>query len=104
MLKNALDWISRPHLKNETSLSAYSNKVITISSASPGGLGGLRGLVPLRMMLSNIGVIVTPSQVAISSAMKAFDDNGNLKDENQKKRLSSVVEELVSTARKISSD
>jgi NAD(P)H-dependent FMN reductase len=49
-------------------------------AASPGGLGGLRGLVHLRAILQNIGVIVLPSQRAVSNAADAFDEAGQLKD------------------------
>ena len=54
LLKNALDWISRPHTENEPPLWAYGGKVAALGSVAPGALGGLRGLVPLRMMLANI--------------------------------------------------
>ena len=57
LLKNALDWISRPHMQDERHLAAYVGKVVAIGSVAPGALGGLRGLVPLRMMLGNIAVL-----------------------------------------------
>jgi NAD(P)H-dependent FMN reductase len=58
LLKNPLDWISRLHTENEPSLLAYRGKVVALGSVPSGALGGLRGLVPLRMMLGNIGVTV----------------------------------------------
>jgi chromate reductase len=42
LLKNALDWISRPHTKNEPGLWAFNGKVAAIGSVAPGALGGLR--------------------------------------------------------------
>ena len=39
MLKNTLDWISRPHTKDEPSLVAYRGKVVALGAASPGVLG-----------------------------------------------------------------
>lgn len=95
LLKNTLDWISRPHQENEAPLSAYRNKVAAIAAASPGGLGGIRGLVPLRMMLGNISVLVLPEQLAISNATQAFDENGNLTHEGFKKNLSAIVAKLI---------
>jgi len=50
---------------------------------SPGNLGGLRGLVHVRSILGNIGVLVLPRMEAIGNAYQAFDENGNLKDEAQ---------------------
>lgn len=97
LLKNALDWISRPHTENEPSLWAYSGKVAALGSISPGALGGLRGLVPLRMMLGNIGVTVVPNQVAISNGFSAFDETGTLKDERQSQMLKAAIDQLILT-------
>ncbi len=101
LLKNALDWISRVHEENETPLIAYTGKVAALSATSPGGLGGLRGLVALRMMLGNIGVTVIPNQVAIGSGFAAFDDKGNLKDERQTAMLGATVDAFITTAERL---
>lgn len=102
LLKNSLDWISRPHEENEAPLIAFRGKVAALGAVSPGGLGGLRGLVPLRMMLGNIGVTVVPSQVAVSSGFQAFDEDGQLSDDNQARMLKATVDEFVKTARGLS--
>ena len=101
LLKNTLDWISRTHEEDEPMLSAYNGKVAAIAAASPGGLGGLRGLVPLRMMLENINVLVLPNQLAVGGAFKAFDDNGKLTDNGQVKTLTRIVERLIATTNKL---
>ncbi len=98
LLKNTLDWISRPHEKDEPPLPAFKGKVAAIGSISPGGLGGLRGLIPLRMMLGNISVTTVPNQAAIPFGFKAFDENGDLKDEGQTQMLKSSIEQFVRTA------
>lgn len=77
-LKNAIDWVSRVSSPGEPALSAFKGKVAGLMSASPGALGGLRGLVHLRSILGNIQVLVIPDQVAISMADKAFDGQGSL--------------------------
>ena len=79
LLKNTIDWVSRP-ADSEPMLAVYRDKVAAVMSASPGGLGGLRGLVHLRSILSNMGVLVIPDQVAVTQAHSAFDDHGNLLD------------------------
>jgi NAD(P)H-dependent FMN reductase len=81
-LKNAMDWVSRP-APGEPSLVAFRGKVATLMSASPGALGGLRGLVHLRSILGNIGVIVLPNQIAIAKAHEAFTPEGSLTDPKQ---------------------
>lgn len=85
-LKNAIDWCSRPET-GERSLECFTGKVAGLLAASPGGFGGLRGLVTVRSILGNIGVVVLPEQVAVAAADKAFDQSGNLTDAKQ---LSSV--------------
>src|SRR5438132_865891 len=79
VLKNTIDWVSRP-VPNEPPLVAYRGKVATLMSASPGALGGLRGLVTVRSILSSIGVIVLPDQIALPKANDAFNADGSLKD------------------------
>ena len=100
LLKNTLDWISRKSSEDEPMLLAFKGKVGALGAASPGGFGGLRGLVPLRMLLGNIGVHVIPSQLAISKAMSVFDDGGSISDEGVQKLLDGVVREFVETAQK----
>ncbi len=93
-LKNMIDWVSRAETKEEPSLACFDKKVAVIMSASPGGLGGLRALVPLRAMLGNIGVLVLPGQIAISKAHEAFDANGALKDAKQDASVRKLAGEL----------
>lgn len=83
VLKNFIDWTSRP-LEGEKPLACFRGKVCSLMSASPGALGGLRGLEPVRSILMNIGVMVLPDQVAVSKAHEAFDGDGNLHDPKQK--------------------
>ena len=82
-LKNAIDWVSRAESDDEPSLSAYVGKSAILCAASPGALGGLRGLVHVRAILGNIGVTVLPDQVAVSKAYEAFAADGSLGNEKQ---------------------
>src|SRR5258708_7225964 len=82
VLKNAIDWVSRP-APDEPSLLAFRSKVATLMSASPGALGGLRALVHVRSILGNIGVIVLPDQIAVAKAHEAFKPDGSLVDPKQ---------------------
>jgi NAD(P)H-dependent FMN reductase len=85
-LKNAIDWASRP-LPGEGPLACFKGRVAGIMAASPGALGGLRGLVTVRSILENIGVIVVPDQVAVSQANNAFKDDGSLQDEKKQESV-----------------
>ncbi|MGI0008244.1 MAG: NADPH-dependent FMN reductase, partial [Nitrosopumilaceae archaeon] len=67
VLKNTIDWTSRQS-QGEIPLACFKNKVAGLMSASPGGLGGLRGLVHVRAILENIGVLVIPEQIAVAKA------------------------------------
>lgn len=82
-LKNAIDWVSRTETDDEPPLVGFRGKGAVIMSASPGALGGIRGLVHLRAILGNIGVTVLPDQLAVAKAHEAFDAAGLLKDERQ---------------------
>jgi chromate reductase len=101
VLKNALDWVSRSSGKEEKSLSAYTDKVAAIMSASPGTLGGLRGLVHVRSILGNIKVLVIPDQIAVSKADQAFNADGSMKDAKLEAAVHSVAIKLVQTLGKL---
>jgi len=89
VLKNTIDWTSRQS-EGEESLACFKGKVAGIMSASPGGLGGLRGLVHVRAILENIGVLVIPDQIAISKAHEAFNTDGTLKDKKQEDQVKKI--------------
>lgn len=101
-LKNAIDWATRLETDNEPQLAAFRGKTAAIMSASPGALGGLRGLVTLRMLLGNIGVLVLPDQVTVPAAHEAFDENGALKDEKKAKQVAKLAKSLVGLLQKTS--
>ncbi|MHC5002362.1 MAG: NADPH-dependent FMN reductase [Planctomycetota bacterium] len=99
-LKNTIDWVSRP-APDEAPLECFAGKVAGLMSASPGALGGLRGLFHLRSILLNIQVIVLPEQHALSKAHEAFADDGSLKDAAQQQRVDRVAHRVVDTVRKL---
>lgn len=93
LLKNTIDWLSR-RSEGEAPLAAFRGKIAGLTAASPGALGGLRGLVHVRSILGNLGVWVAPTQVALSKANSAFDEAGSLTDDAARKRLDKLIEEL----------
>ena len=101
VLKNTIDWTSR-RSENQT-LDCYTGKVAGIMSASPGGLGGLRGLVHVRAILENMGVMVLPEQVAVSEAHESFDADDSLKDKRQEEKVKKIGANLTKILAKLSS-
>ncbi len=100
LLKNTIDWVSRS-APGEASLACFDGKVAGLLSASPGSLGGLRGLVALRLCLSNIRVLVLPDQVAVPGANEAFADDGRLKDEKRQTAVARLGATLAQTIAKL---
>lgn len=102
LLKNAIDWASRPEPGDPPlGLTCFREKVAVIMSASPGGLGGLRGLFHVRSILSSIGVLVLPDQKSVPNAYQAFDENGNLVDEKQRAEVYNLGNKLTSVVTKL---
>lgn len=101
-LKNALDWVSRVKAEGEEPLAAYKNRVFAVGAASPGGYGGIRGLIALRQVLEvGLGALVIPEQIAVASAAQAFDDTGALKDERMAGLLKRLVNRLIDTSSRL---
>jgi len=101
LLKNTIDWASRSESDDEPPLMAYRGKTAAILATSPGGLGGMRGLVMLRMLLGNLGVIVFPDQQAVPNGLKAFNDDGSMSDPKQEKRIRRLAENYINFTRKL---
>jgi NAD(P)H-dependent FMN reductase len=100
VLKNAIDWVSRSET-GEKPLAAYAEKVAVLMSASPGGLGGVRSLNVVRMMLANIKVLVLPDSVSVSKAAEAFNADGTLKDAKQAASVQRLGKSLTETLAKL---
>jgi chromate reductase len=101
LLKNAIDWISRPREDGSSGVALLSGKVAALVSASPGQLGGLRSQAGMRIVLDKLGMIVIPDSFALSAAHEAFDAEGKLKDANVEKLLQAVGVALYRTASRL---
>lgn len=100
VLKNAIDWASRP-VTGEAPLACFTGKAAAIMSASPGALGGLRGLVHVRAILGNINVLVLPDQVAVMKAAEAFNADGSLKEPKQQAAVEALGSKLAQVLSKL---
>jgi chromate reductase, NAD(P)H dehydrogenase (quinone) len=103
VLKNTIDWISRPQ-PGEPRAYAYTGKVAGLLAASPGNLGGVRGLLTVRQVLTTLGVLVLPTQFALAHAAAAFQDDGSLREEGHRAAVAAVTGELVRVVRLLASE
>ena len=94
VLKNTIDWASRAE-KGEPPLACFDRKVAALLSASPGALGGIRSLLTIRSILSNIRVLVIPEQQALPKAHEAFGPDGKLLDAKLQAGVETVARRLV---------
>lgn len=94
LLKNVIDWVSRPD-EDYPAKRCFARKPVALIAASPGSLGGLRGLRHVREILGNLGAVVVPAQFALAGAGEAFDDEGNLAEQRQQQALAAVIDELL---------
>ena len=100
LLKNTIDWCSRRR-EGERPMECFAGKVVGIMSASPGALGGVRGLIALRTLLANMKCLTLPDQVSVPGAAGAFDETGRLKDAKLQAALEALGGAVARTAAKL---
>jgi chromate reductase, NAD(P)H dehydrogenase (quinone) len=95
LLKNTVDWISRPE-PGERPSEVFQNKTAALLSTSPGAGGGRRGLRHLRELMQNLGVSVISTEVAVARGSDAFDTNGRLVRADAVDQVRQLVADLAS--------
>ncbi len=91
VLKNAIDWVSRPPAD-----SPFRRKPVAIMGASGGPSGTIRAQLALRQVLTSVECYVLPSpQVLIASAGERFDGEGHLTDERTREQIRTLLRALV---------
>src|SRR4051812_40313273 len=94
VLKNAVDWLSRPSLAE----CALRGKPVAVVGASRGVFGAVWAQADLRKVLGAAGARVTEGEVALGRAMDRFDADGRLNDENLRDEVRQVVVNLLAEA------
>lgn len=90
VLKNAIDWASRPVEDN-----AFRGKPAAIMGASRGPTGTARAQLALRQVLTALECYVLPGpQVLIGGAPERFDATGRLTEEPARERIRALLEAL----------
>ena len=90
VLKNALDWASRPFPGN-----CLRGKRVAVVGASTGLFGAAWAQAETRKVLNVLGASVLVAEVRIPMAHAAFDDDGRLLDPAHVAALRALVRELV---------
>jgi chromate reductase len=95
LLKNTIDWLSRlkPH--------PFKDTVFSLGAASPGTLGGMRGLFALRTTLVGLGAIVMPEQLTVGGAGSAFNEDGTFANARTQSLATAQLERLIQVAGKL---
>lgn len=107
LVKNTLDWLSSP-VKGDPvwndDFRFSRGKVVGVLSASPGALGGLRSQSHLIPLLLNLHCWVAPQTYALSRAADAFDEQARLKEDSARKRVQSVIDQVLWAAGRLHAD
>jgi len=97
VLKNALDWASRPGFK-----SPLKNKPVLIMTSSPGVLGGVRAQAQLRETLSaTLSRVIRGPQIVIPGVIEKIQ-NGSFIDEKTIEFMLAAVDDLINEINVIS--
>lgn len=98
VLKNAIDWATVKG-ESEERMTCWNGKIVGILSASPGGLGGIRGLHHLRTILAGIGAFVLPNHLAVGNSTANLQNDEQITDEKLQYQLENLSTELVRVIR-----
>jgi chromate reductase len=90
VLKNALDWASRPYATN-----ALRGKPAAVTGASTGLFGAVWAQAETRKVLKTIGAHVLEDELPVGLADDAFDPHGRLLDPELRERLADLVGDLI---------
>jgi NAD(P)H-dependent FMN reductase len=92
LLKNVVDWASR-RAEGEEAKACFLGKKAMFMAASPGGLGGVRGLPHVQNLFFGMGTTVLPGARAIGGIHTKFNEDGSMNDE----KLQADIEGLGAT-------
>ncbi|MCX5811407.1 MAG: NAD(P)H-dependent oxidoreductase [Proteobacteria bacterium] len=97
VLKNAIDWASRPYGDN-----VFSGKPLALMGASIGMLGTARAQYHLRQTLVFLNVYaLNQPEIIIPFVAEKIDNNGKLKDEKTREKIKELLESLINWTKKL---
>lgn len=98
LLKNTLDWLSRPY-GGEERHAVFKDKPVLLLAATRGEAGGRRGLAQLRQLLGNLKAASFEQEYVLPKGNEALDALGRLRDPEAQSRLANVVGSFVAYVR-----
>jgi chromate reductase, NAD(P)H dehydrogenase (quinone) len=97
VLKNAIDWASRPYGDN-----AFNGKPVAVMGASIGTLGTARAQYDLRRSFVFLNMLpLNQPEVMVSFAQDKVDSSGRLTDEKTRKRIRELFESLIAWTKRM---
>lgn len=96
VMKNVIDWGSRPYGKN-----SWNKKPVAIMGASISGFGTIRAQSHLRQTFIFTNMFPINSELFVSKADEKFDQNSNLTDNEIKKKMRTLLQNLVDWTKKL---
>jgi chromate reductase len=99
VLKNAIDWASRPYGDN-----AFDGKPVAVMGASIGMLGTGRAQYHLRQSFVYLNMYpINQPEVMVPFVEGKIDSNGRLVDEKTRSKIAEMLKSLVAWAKKMNS-
>ena len=90
VLKNTIDWLSRPSLEIR---NVFQGKAVAVIGASPGGFGTVLAQNAWLPVFRMLGSRQYPGpRLMVSKASGVFDKDGVLQDEGVQQRLEQFVQ------------
>ena len=97
VLKNAVDWGSRPYGKN-----SWAGKPAFITGTSPGAIGSALAQQHLRSVMTGLGMILLGGEAYITFKPDLVDAEGRIGDESTRKFLQGFLDRFVSLVTRLS--
>ncbi len=96
VLKNVIDWGSRPYGDN-----AWDKKPVAIMGATIGGFGTIRAQTHLRQTFLFTNMFPINTELYISNASEKFDPSGHLIEDQLKVKTTSLIQNLIDWTKKL---
>lgn len=96
VLKNAIDWASRPYGEN-----SWAGKTVAVTGTSGSAVSSAVAQNELRMIMTNIAGVVVGSQVFINYKDGMFDAEHNVTDETTRGFLQGFIDNVATIAGKL---